>query len=57
MPKFILKALKNALSVRPGVSKGEWHIANNSSFMLLFMLLYIGTNGTQVHAYFISTKR
>ena len=47
MPKFILKALNNALSVRPGVSKGERHIANNSSFMLRFMLLYIGTNAVR----------
>ena len=47
MPKFILKALKNVLSVRPGVSKGERHIANKSSFMLLFMLLYISMNAVR----------
>ena len=47
MPKFILKALNNALSVRPEVSKGKRHFANKSSFMLPFMLLYISTNGVR----------
>jgi len=47
MPKFILKALNNALSVRSEVSKGKRHFANKSSFMLPFMLLYISTNGVR----------